>query len=252
MMPVEAVERTEAQTEEEQQDELAIALLALLLSLSASDVRQLPALPAYLRYQLVDRVEDTFLRNADDIIAQLMSGRIDISQWQRLAEQLIRTHQRTLQMSAVGGVQLGPGHRQKLRRLYRTERAYLQRFADALREQTRNNQALSEDYIRHRLRLYMGNPRGEFFRTVEGELPQGSVPGWVIRYRAIDDVLTCQPCSNADGMYLPGEGPMPGEICKGKSYCRCRREWYWRPDIYARLTAGKDAGEKAGSAIRLR
>lgn len=92
----------------------------------------------------------------------------------------------------------------------------------------------SSRQIAARARLYSGLPLGGFYGASEGR----AGPGYVVDYISKDDSGTCSPCieAEAEGPYLPGEGPMPGVVCLGKSRCRCVRNTYYDPEKYAALT----------------
>ena len=95
------------------------------------------------------------------------------------------------------------------------------------------------EYLAERAAQYGGIGRAIYFMSYEAlGLPRqgdGSAPGVVIRYVAIDDAGTCSPCHNAQGYYLPGQGPYPGQICLGRHHCRCRRETLYDPAMYFSL-----------------
>lgn len=52
-------------------------------------------------------------------------------------------------------------------------------------------------------------------------------------------VHNCGPCLQAEGTFLPGEGSMPGDVCKGRGRCRCTRELVMDAAAYARLTGAE-------------
>lgn len=84
----------------------------------------------------------------------------------------------------------------------------------------------------NRSTLYSGNIRGVLFRFIEmlNQIKYGAInPGWVAHYRPKGDKNTCKPCSAAAGYYLLGHGPFPGQVCKGRSRCRCVRVVVYDP-----------------------
>ena len=124
--------------------------------------------------------------------------------------------------------------------------AYLSRFVDqiAIRQiagslpatwPPRSDSALSAygaEYLVNRMAQYGARGRA-IFQAAEQYDGESTGYGWIVRYIARDDDRTCGPCSEAQGYYLPGTGPYPGEICLGRHRCRCRRRPVFAPDIYA-------------------
>ena len=98
--------------------------------------------------------------------------------------------------------------------------------------------AYGAEYLVNRMAQYGARGRALFFQAAEQYDGESTGYGWIVRYIARDDDRTCGPCSEAQGYYLPGTGPYPGEICLGRHRCRCRREPVFAPDIYASLIAG--------------
>lgn len=92
--------------------------------------------------------------------------------------------------------------------------------------------AMTELEIAARARMYRGFVRAEFYRQAETDVE----PGFVIEYVSLDDNGTCSPCIDAEGFYLPGEGPLPGEVCLGHGHCRCRRNQIFDAALYAELS----------------
>lgn len=128
--------------------------------------------------------------------------------------------------------------RQRLKR----EADYLARFtlgiAVALAGGTSSPSAPgTEGAIANRADLYSGPARGFFYQSLEERLQDltDEREGWVMQYISRDDDSTCQPCSDAAGYYLPGLGPMPGQICEGRGRCRCQRVPRYLPEIRERL-----------------
>lgn len=124
---------------------------------------------------------------------------------------------------------------------------YLQRFADVTSAGILSDAAgmegarrpFSANYLAQRAAQYGGIGRALFFQAYEAlglpRLANGNAPGIVIRYIAMDDAGTCSPCHRAQGYYLPGAGPFPGQICLGRQNCRCRRITVYDPARYAAL-----------------
>lgn len=80
---------------------------------------------------------------------------------------------------------------------------------------------ITVEYVTSRARLYSGAGRALWYRVAEARDGEG----WVVDYHAVDDKGTCFPChaAEAEGPYLMGEGPMPGDVCLGRGRCRCQR-----------------------------
>lgn len=87
-----------------------------------------------------------------------------------------------------------------------------------------------------RSKLYSGNIRGAFFKYIETLKNQVNLlvqkPGWVAQYISKDDKATCLPCKSAVGFYILGQGPFPGQVCKGAALCRCKRVMVYDPARY--------------------
>jgi hypothetical protein len=117
----------------------------------------------------------------------------------------------------------------RVRGLLRREIGYLSRFVGEIAngEIPHSN----EDQIGNRAAMYGGTARGEFYREHELNVP----PGFVMEYISRDDKRTCDPCYQAEGYFMPGLGPMPGQVCLGRARCRCQRKRRWLPAIYESL-----------------
>jgi hypothetical protein len=119
----------------------------------------------------------------------------------------------------------------------------LEEFAEEIRRRNFAGDAaaaarpLSARQIAARSELYSGSARAVWFRADE----RGQAAGVVFYYEAVDDKGTCEPCLDAEAgsPYLPGEGPFPGEVCKGRGRCRCLRIPRDAPREFARLTKRK-------------
>lgn len=113
------------------------------------------------------------------------------------------------------------------------EAAYISRFSDELAIRRMTGAEPSAAAIVARLAIYGALARVGMFVLFERR--EGDAVGWVYQYIAVDDRGTCGPCVGAQGYYLAGQGPMPGEVCLGRGRCRCKRERVYRPDVYRRL-----------------
>lgn len=109
---------------------------------------------------------------------------------------------------------------------------YLYRFAGEQSAMSLLGTPYSEEYTVNRLLLYGGAVWASWFY---GNESVSYDDGYVIEYRAADDMRTCSNCRQAQGYYRIGTGPMPGQICYGGSRCRCERIVVYAPEILARL-----------------
>lgn len=96
----------------------------------------------------------------------------------------------------------------------------------------------SDDKNAARAPLYGGNIRGIYFKLIE--LGYSMSQGWVSEYITKGDKSTCKSCREAAGYYLPGQGPMPGQVCKGRARCRCKRVLKYDPARYNLLILKPD------------
>lgn len=212
------------------EDEIA-AVILLLLALWQGRGEAIPA-TFYARLGWARRLADTFQADAARLAGRYARGEIALAGWQREGEGLLRRH--LIQSARLGsGVNVrGVGG---LPGIYREQAAYLARFADTIAARELAGLPLSEAQIAQRLGLYAGRGYGQFFREFEAGSGAGGW-GWVYRYDARDDSHTCYPCAAAEGYYLAGEGPYPGEVCLGGGYCRCSRTPEYNPAVFADLT----------------
>ncbi len=201
--------------------------LALLLLLDASSFR----MTINRRMQSVDAVQDSFLENSADLADKKKS----LSKWQKDFLALYQRH--TVQQAILGrGVDsLDDATTAQINDRMRTDAAYMSRFADEIALGILTGVALSAAYIANRSAAYGGTGRGEFYRGLDEAISSELGGGWVDEYVAVDDRLTCEPCQQAQGFYLPGIGPYPGTICYGGGRCRCSRRPVYDPGMYAQL-----------------
>ena len=211
------------------EDEIALALL-LLLALWRQDGAAIPATFA-ARLGWARHLADAFQTDAAGLAARLGRGELTLAQWQTEAQTLIRRN--IIQQAGAGGLS-SRGAGAGLRSIYQEQAAYLSRFADEIAVRQMAGLPMSEAQIAQRLVMYAGRGYGQFFREYEsGGTASGW--GWVYRYEARDDNRTCYPCADAEGYYLPGDGPYPGEVCLGGGHCRCSRTPEYNPAIYEAL-----------------
>lgn len=219
--------------DETARDAALIALLLLLARPGQPPPTQLRPLPSQTATAQADAVQTAFEQAAAQLAAQLANNSLTIAAWQTALLAEVERHILQQMMLANGNQALTPAQLARLERMVWEQSAWLQRFADQAALRFNQETPWSEAYLAHRAAMYGGVGRAEFYRS--GEEAQGWGEGWVIEYIAVDDRGTCSPCHNAQGLYLPGQGPYPGEICLGRGACRCRRVAQHRPEIYVRL-----------------
>ena len=198
-------------------------------------VREVLSLRARATITIVERFDEQAFRHAR---ALARGGRLD--QWHvEMRDAVARDLVRQAQLGA-GRVQLLPSELARVQALADEQARFLAGFADdiaahALRAEAglEGAKPLSEKQIRARARMYAGEGHALFYEVSEGTLSAG----WISRYVAQDDDGTCPPCASYDGkVFLPGQGPLPGKVCRGRGLCRCRREAVYDPAAYRRLT----------------
>jgi hypothetical protein len=120
----------------------------------------------------------------------------------------------------------------------------VEEFAADIRARRGTARELSARAIGARSELYSGSARALWFKADE----VGQAVGVVIYYEAVDDAGTCEPCLDAEkaSPYLPGLGPFPGEVCKGRGRCRCLRIPRDAPKEFARLMEREEKLKAAG------
>ena len=230
-------------------DEAAILILLAAATgiASLTSYADLRRLSRQRRTAAADALADWHQDQADDIARALRAG--NVRTFQTAATDLNRIH--AAAQAALGARGLPPALRQALADAEAEDSAYLGRFADGagLREliallppETIAALGLgalaarySQAYLASRLAMYGARGRAGFFRAAEEYDGESAGYGWVVRYVARDDDATCGPCSEAQGYYLPGDGPYPGEVCLGRHRCRCRRVSVYAPDVYESL-----------------
>lgn len=215
-----------------------LALLALLALLASRNRPTLRPFPPRTALTMANAAQAIFERNVTNLAAALSNGDIVLADWQRSMLAEIEEHVLQQMFLANGEAVLTPLQRARLQTIVAEQGAYLQRFADQAALRQGLGTPFSEAYTANRSQLYGGVGRSEFFRgSEESAVARGDVSdGWVFEYIAIDDRGTCSPCHAAQGFYLPGQGPMPGQICLGAGYCRCRRVAQYNPEMYRNLT----------------
>lgn len=208
--------------------------------------RKLRRLGPRSRIASANRVQDIHAAEVRRLTEALLAGRIGVAEWQRqVRRQNVLAFDVLLALGASGPA---PGLSGRLEETEREQAAYLQRFADGVAGNWLAAllpaalattlglvaQRWTEDYIAQRAASYSGAGRRLFFEAWETG-GGGPGDGWVVQYVAQDDERTCSPCREAEGFYLPGDGPYPGEVCLGGGHCRCERWPIYSPGLYAQL-----------------
>lgn len=192
------------------------------------------------------------------LAALLAAGTLSIAGWQRGMRESIIAH--NLEQALLGSRgKLSHDQRNEILQASMKDMGYLERFADELAARKAAMAPMTEWQIRSRSNLYTAAGRGLFWRNIERSaqhalnegngrgfgMPPGPenrtdpTYGWVVLYVAVDDTSTCKACHNAQGYYLPGTGPYPGEVCAGRAHCRCQRNFEYNVDAYDAIRRGE-------------
>jgi len=189
-----------------------------------------------IRAQYRERLQTQFEKQTAGLAKSVASGKISVATWQQRMADAISNH--SLRQAALGrGATMSKAEaiRFSTERI-RPQLAFLQRFADEVALRKAAGMPMTAAQIASRAALYAGDGRAAWFQEYER---LGAKPGHIVRYYARDDDGTCGPCHQAQGEYLPGTGPQPGDVCKGHGRCRCVREMVLDPAAYQRLTTGE-------------
>jgi len=204
--------------------------------------RQLRTHPATLGQRLVrasnaerqrhsDALQDAFERDARRLASELATSG-DVATWQR--KMGARVIQHLVEQRTLGAARpLRDSERRQMAATVREQTAYLSRFADEVAVRALQGKPLSEAAIAQRAAQYGGVGRAAFYTGMEGSAT--TQRGYVARYRSVDSPTTCSRCHAAEGYYLVGSGPLPGEVCLGRHRCRCQRIIEYNPEIYDKL-----------------
>lgn len=211
------------------------ALLLLLLLLARRGRNELTRLPQRSAISVANSVQAQFEQDVEELARQFSAGRLTLPAWQTQMLDQIDQHVTAQMFLANGRNQLTQPQTQRLNQIMATQGAFLLRFADQLALRAGTGNPATMEYIANRAAQYGGVGREEFFRSSEESADQGH--GWVYDYLSRDDKFTCSNCLDAQyaGPYLQGQGPYPGQVCKGRGYCRCRRVARYDPVVYERL-----------------
>lgn len=215
---------------------MAVLFVLLRRSTGRSNASQtLAALSYQQRTSAFGVIQDSYQQEAAALARDLANGVVTPSQWQSSMNSALLSHFRSMSYAAYGTTTLNPAQEAAFQNAVRVQQAYLTRFADQYILSQVRGAPWSQQYIANRAAMYSGAIRAFGFRGAEASSNFDN--GWVHYYVAVDDENTCDPCIDAmrAGPYLAGEGPMPGEICEGRSRCRCNRYPVYDPDAYDRL-----------------
>lgn len=224
--------------------------IAIAVALAALSVRGVPAveliasgpatatLPARSLFaELRDTARTRFHATATNLADDLSNGKITVAEWQaRMSDEIDGLLTRMTYLGR-GDSLIPAAERAALDATLAREQAFLSRFADQIATREALGTPMSFAQIAARSQQYSGSAYGQWFAAKER---RDSDPNAVVFYRARDDGSTCSPCLDAqDGSpYLPGDGPMPGQICLGGGHCRCIRETIIDAAAYRRLVSG--------------
>lgn len=207
-----------------------LALLALLALLSSKGQPALRPFSLLTGRRLADSVQGEFESRVDDLARLLTDGKLTLSGWQQGMLDEVERHVIQQMYLGNGTERLTRAQLSQLDTIMAEQGAFLQRFADHAALTAGQGQPWSEDYIANRSRAYGGVGRGEYFRSNElAMLARGDIgTDAKCYYVSRDDRSTCDPCLTAErrGPYEIGSNhPVPGEVCLGRSNCRCHLEY---------------------------
>lgn len=199
---------------------------------------RIAALKIDQRMRVHEQLQDQFEQKNKRLAMLVFTGAVGLAAWRLMFWENVRRLHLMQSALAMGSVP----YLLKLAEILKREAEYVNRFAEAVFAgrvayragmKTQRKTPFTQKEIENRENLYSGVPRGLFYEIWEEFRPPGS--GWVIQYIARDDENTCLPCSRAAGYYLPGTGPMPGQVCEGQGKCRCVRRAVFLPEIQKQL-----------------
>ena len=165
------------------------------------------------------QLRDNFDADARRLADAQAKGKLKVADWQGLLWDTLMLH--TLAQATAGaGRTLSAEQVAALRGELAKQGGYLSRFADVVARGVMTGAAMGVAAIAARSIQYGAAGWAWSFKA----RPDPG-RGWVEDYIAKDDERTCGPCLDAEeaGPYLPGEGPMPGDVCEGGGNCRCER-----------------------------
>jgi len=175
------------------------------------------------------RRRDLLRRQFEMSIARLATDNLPIRTWQ---ERMGRNVHRSIVQSWATGVGQERQPNGNLDQVVAEQLSYVYRFAGDRHALDALGRPMNNELIASRSMQYYGAAWSAWF---VGNESLNTDVGWVSYYLPRDDRGTCQPCSAARGYYLPGQGPFPGQICRGGGYCRCQRILIYDPTRYQSL-----------------
>lgn len=223
LLPLPAAEAL-APAEQDSRGDMWLWLLLLLgLGRATPRINRAQARRAHLL--LAERFERTVTQAAQTAAASLAT-------WQRRMARTISDY--TLAQATAGaGQPLNDTQLGRVQAANRRNLAFLALFAVQAMARSVLGKPMGFTGIKRRAALYAGVGRAEFFRAAEDGLPRG----WVVRYISRDDPATCGACSQYHRtVWLPHDGPYPGDVCYGAGRCRCERMLEYNPAEWSRLT----------------
>lgn len=216
-------------TELEPIDETAIfAYLMLILGYTQFTRR----LPLRDRQRLRRRLRDEFEVNMDRLADELIEGG-NVAAYQRQAKREMANY--TARQYAAGLGEPSGLVTRFLTAASLRNAAFLARLAFEIYARRAVGRPYLVKNVAGRGRMYGGDGWGAWFQGNESQAGEG----WVSVYSVRDTgPRLCGPCAEAGRVryYLPGTGPMPGDVCLGSGFCRCERALEYNVEEYERLT----------------
>lgn len=209
----------EATKQEDNNHEILILLAALGLGIVRSKRQRIRE-----RLRIAAR-ESLRVSFEQMVIESLQAG--DVRSWHEGMAQLIRNYNVANWMAGNGQFDT-PNLGQRVQR----QLQFVYRFATERHATDALGRPYSAEYLANRGTQYRGSAYAAWFEGNES-VSQGD--GWVSEYRARDDNRTCTPCAGAQGFYLPGTGPYPGDVCLGGGACRCNRVMAYNLEAWRQL-----------------
>ena len=176
---------------------------------------------------------DRYVTAAQALALRYAGPDASISEWQAAFKALVDEAMVTSALLGLGAVDPPADLLRWLNEESMLQAAYLSRFADTVALRRVQANPMSAEGMAARAALYGGAAWAVYWLAQSFDQRRGE--GWVVRYVARDDGSTCSRCSAAVGWYRPENAPLPGKVCLGGGRCRCRWEWRYDPDLYARL-----------------
>jgi hypothetical protein len=182
-----------------------------------------------------DAAADHFEQDALSLAVRYHGGRITLGEWQVTFAGRVGSELAALAYLGAGTNELPDAARAELARQTLLQAGYVSRFADDMAIRRAQGSPMTLLGMAARSALYAGAAYGLYFYSQEAAEGAGR-DGYVVEYKSVDSPTTCRPCHAAEGYYLPTTGPYPGQVCRGRSRCRCRRILRFDPQVYRQLT----------------